>query len=55
MSQFYWLKEKKFKWFIISWGRDHEDPNFFMKYRHGFDITFRAYRIVFEWIGFNED
>jgi len=48
----YWLKEKKFKWVVISWGRDTEHPNDYFKYHNGFEITWRSYRLIVEWLWF---
>ena len=44
----YWLKEKKTKLVVISWGRDDDDPFYFMWLPNGFDCTLWGRRLIIE-------
>ena len=44
----YYLKERKFKLVLISWGRDDDDPSYFSWLKRGFECTFKGKRLVVE-------
>ena len=55
----YYLKTKEFKYLVISWGRDDDDPMYFKAWKHDgspffsryskvIDLTFYGIRLVLE-------
>jgi len=44
----YYLKTKEFRYLVISWGRDDDDPKYFTAFKHKGSSFFKRYSKVID-------